>query len=135
MLPLPCSPPALPATEPSSTIGNATIPGLKNSPVITTMREAESFSMLPRMQTLWHSMFYTEEKKLDIRADWDSDKGIWATYIPYPGAQPLIVNYLRDDADVDPGDYSKCMKKKGYTIRAYEIPEITNIRMHGHPSY
>lgn len=99
------------------------------------MREAESFSMLPRMQTLWHSMFYTEEKKLDIRADWDSDKGIWATYIPYPGAQPLIVNYLRDDADVDPGDYSKCMKKKGYTIRAYEIPEITNIRMHGRPSY
>ena len=25
------------------------------------MREAESFSMMPRMKTLWHSMFYTEE--------------------------------------------------------------------------
>ena len=95
------------------------------------MREAESFSMMPRMKTLWHSMFYTEEQKLAIRADWDADKGIWATYIPYPGAQPLIVNYLRDDADVDPGDYSDCMKSKGYTIRSYEIPEITNIRLHG----
>ena len=72
-----------------------------------------------------------EEQKLAIRADWDADKGIWATYIPYPGAQPLIVNYLRDDADVDPGDYSDCMKSKGYTIRSYEIPEITNIRLHG----
>ena len=28
------------------------------------MREAESFNMMPRIKTLWHSMFYTEEKKI-----------------------------------------------------------------------
>lgn len=99
------------------------------------MREAEAFSMMPRLKTLWHSMFYTEEKKLAIRADWNADKGIWATYIPYPGAQPLIVNYLRDDSNVDPSDYSKCMHKRGYTNRSYEIPTITNIRLHGQSPY
>ena len=99
------------------------------------MREAESFSMMPRLKTLWHSMFYTEEHKLAVRADWESEKGIWATYVPYPGAQPLIVNYLRDDSNVSPKDYSKCMYKKGYTIRSYEIPTITNIKLHGQSNY
>ena len=97
------------------------------------MREAEAFSLMPRMRTMWHSMFYTEEQKVATRADWNADEGIWATYVPYPGAQPLIINYLRDDANVDPSDYSKCMYKKGYTIRSYEIPAITNIRLYGQP--
>ena len=98
------------------------------------MRQAEAFSMMPRLKTLWHYMFYSEEKKLYIRADWHADKGIWASYIPYPGAQPVIVNYLRDDADVSPRSYRNCMYNKGYTERSYEIPTITNIRLKGRPS-
>ena len=97
------------------------------------MHEAESFSMMPRLRTLWHSMFYSEETTLYTRADWDADKGIWATFIPYPGAQPLILNYLRDDSNVDADDYSDCMYKRGYTPRSYEIPSITNIRLYGQP--
>lgn len=95
------------------------------------MHEAESFKLMPRFKTLFHSMFYSEEEKLMIRADWDSERGIWATYIPYTGAQPLIVNYLRDDEDISPSEYSSCMQDRGYTFRNYEIPEITNIRLHG----
>lgn len=98
------------------------------------MHQAEAFKLLPRFKTLFHSMFYSEEEKLFVRADWNADRGIWATYVPYTGAQPLVVNYLRDDAEVDPADYSKCMRDRGYTIRNYDIPEITNIRLHGRPS-
>lgn len=97
------------------------------------MREAEAFSMMPRIRTLWHSIFYSEKQKVATRADWDAEKGIWATYIPYPGAQPIIINYLRDDSEVDADDYSECMHKKGYNIRSYEIPTITNIHVYGRP--
>ncbi len=99
------------------------------------MLEAEAFSMMPRIRTLWHSMFYTEEEKIAVRADWNAEKGIWATYVPYPGAQPLIVNYLRDDSNVNQSGYRKCMEKRGYTRRNYEIPTITNIRLHGKPAH
>lgn len=94
------------------------------------MREAEPFKILPRFKTFFHDMFYSEEQKLEVRADWDSEQGIWASYIPYTGAQPVVVNYLRDDSDADPATYSKCMTKKGYTTRSYDIPEITNIKLH-----
>ena len=94
------------------------------------MRESENLRILPRFSTLFHSIFYSEEEKLSIRADWDSRRGIWASYVPYSGAQPLIVNYLRDDSEVSPSDYKKCMKKLGYTIRNYDIPQITNVRLH-----
>ena len=87
------------------------------------MRKAEDFKLLPDVRT-W---FYTEEVKLDIRADWHADKGIWASYVPYPGAQPLIVNSLRNDYDSDPKKYRLCMEKKGYWHRTYNVPTHTNI--------
>jgi hypothetical protein len=87
------------------------------------LRIAEDFKFLPSIKN-W---LITEEARYDIRADWHSEKGIWATYVPYSGAQPLIVNSIRDDSDSSPKKYKKCMEKRGYTHRMYDIPEITNI--------
>ena len=67
---------------------------------------AKEFKLMPDFRT-W---FYSEETKLNTRADWKSSKGIWATYVPYEGAQPLIVNSRYDDDDISPANYSKCMK-------------------------
>ncbi len=87
---------------------------------------AKEFKLMPDFRT-W---FYTEETKLNTKADWNSTKGIWASYIPYPGAQPLIVNSRYDDDDINPKDYSKCMRSKGYWYREHDIPEITNINLY-----
>ena len=87
------------------------------------MREAEDFKFLPNIKN-W---FYTEEKRIDIRADWHSEKGIWASYVPYWGAQPLLVNSIRDDSDSSPKKYRKCMEKRGYSHRTHDIPSVTNI--------
>lgn len=87
------------------------------------MREAEDFKFLPNIK----SWFYSEEVRYDIRADWYSEKGIWASYVPYPGAQPLVVNSIRDDKDSSPRKYRKCMEAKGYTKRRTDIPSTTNI--------
>lgn len=78
----------------------------------------------------FRSWFYTEETKINIKADWNSDRGIWATYIPYDGAQPLIVNSRYDDIDMNPQEYVACMKQKGYWFRTHDIPEITNINLY-----
>jgi len=87
------------------------------------LRKAENWSWAPDL----NSWFYSEEAKLDIRADWHAERGIWATYVPYAGAQPLIVNSLRDDEDIKPQSYRECMEEKGYTHRNYDIPETTNL--------
>lgn len=87
---------------------------------------AKEFKLMPDFRT-W---FYSEETKLDTRADWKSTKGIWASYIPYEGAQPLTVNSRYDDDDISPADYSRCMKSKGYWARTHDIPEITNINLY-----
>ena len=42
------------------------------------MRQAEDFKLLPDVRT-W---FFSEEVKMNIRADWHSEKGIWASYVP-----------------------------------------------------
>ena len=39
---------------------------------------AKEFKLMPDFR----SWFYTEETKLDTRADWKSSKGIWASYVP-----------------------------------------------------
>ena len=62
------------------------------------MRQAEDFKLLPDVRT-W---FFSEEVKMNIRADWHSEKGIWASYVPYPGAMPVMVNSLRNDSDSSP---------------------------------
>ena len=54
-------------------------------------------------------------------------RGIWATYVPYPGAQPLIVNSLRDDENIKPKAYRECMENRGYAHRFTDIPETTNL--------
>ena len=87
------------------------------------LRQAENWSWAPDV----NSWFYSEEAKLDIRADWHAERGIWATYVPYPGAQPLIVNSLRDDEDIKPQEYRECMEDRGYTHRYHDIPETTNL--------
>ncbi|MBE6452347.1 MAG: hypothetical protein E7012_02520 [Alphaproteobacteria bacterium] len=88
--------------------------------------EAKDIQFIPD----FHGWFYTEEVKLDTRADWKSDKGIWASYIPYAGAQPLIVNSRHDDQDIDPAEYRDCMENLGYYHRFHHIPEITNINVY-----
>ena len=87
---------------------------------------AKEFKLMPDFR----SWFYTEETKLDTRADWKSSKGIWASYVPYPGAPPLIVNSRYDDDDISPKNYRKCMQSKGYWAREHDIPEITNINLY-----
>ena len=87
------------------------------------MRAAENWSWTPDI----NSWFYSEEAKLDIRADWHAERGIWATYVPYPGAQPLIVNSLRDDENIKPKAYRECMENRGYAHRFTDIPETTNL--------
>lgn len=87
------------------------------------LRKAEDFQLVPNVM----SWFYSEEVKLDVRADWHAKKGIWASYIPYPGAQPIVVNSLRDDVNIDPGDYRDCMERRGYWHRRYDIPTTSNI--------
>lgn len=88
--------------------------------------KAKEFTFIPDFR----SWFYTEETKLDTRFDWKSDKGIWASYVPYDGAQPIVVNSRYADEDINPKDYSVCMRSKGYWPRDYEIPEITNINLY-----
>ena len=89
------------------------------------MNQSQDFSFIPDFRT-W---FYSEESKLNIRVKWDSEKGIWASYIAYPGAMPVLVNYLQDDEDINPYEYKDCMEDLGYLTRYYERPEITNINV------
>nr|QIM10286.1 hypothetical protein PlAlph_0400 [uncultured Alphaproteobacteria bacterium] len=93
------------------------------------MQQAATFKFFPAAQKWFHSFFYTEEKNLEIRADWNGKSGIWASFIPYAGAQPVIVNMARpeDDDDIDYQAYVDCMEGRGYTARNYNIPEVTNI--------
>ena len=87
------------------------------------MRQAEDFKLLPDVRT-W---FFSEEVKMNIRADWHSEKGIWASYVPYPGARPVMVNSLRNDSDSSPRKYRLCMEDRGYWHRTYNLPSVTNI--------
>lgn len=94
------------------------------------MRIAENWHILPDLKNLLNS----EEFQYDIRADWHAKKGIWASYVPYPGAQPLVVNSIRDDSDTDPKKYRMCMENRGYWHRRYDIPETTNLYIY-RPQY
>ena len=87
------------------------------------MRQAEDFKLLPDVRT-W---FFSEEVKMNICPDWHSEKGIWASYVPYPGAMPVMVNSLRNDYDSSPKKYRLCMEDRGYWHRTYNLPSITNI--------
>ncbi len=87
------------------------------------LREAEGWFYIPDFSN-W---FYSEEYRYDIHVDWHKEKGIWASYVPYRGASPLLVNSIRDSERSDPKTYRLCMEKKGYWHRKYDIPSVTNI--------
>ena len=87
------------------------------------LKEAEGWFHWPDIS----SWFYTEEYRYNIHVDWHKEKGIWASYVPYRGASPLLVNSIRDSARSKPRDYRLCMEKKGYWHRTYDIPSVTNI--------
>ena len=87
------------------------------------MREAEDFRFLPDVR----SWFYSEEVTYNLRVDWHAEKGIWASYVQYPGAQPIMVNSIRKDDDSSPRKYRLCMEKKGYWHRTHDIPTTTNL--------
>jgi hypothetical protein len=87
------------------------------------LREAEGWFHWPNFK----SLFYSEEYRYDIHVDWHKEKGIWASYVPYRGASPLLVNSIRDSADSNPRDYRLCMEGKGYWHRTYDIPSTTNL--------
>lgn len=90
------------------------------------LRASEDMSWMPDIK----SWFYSEEARYDIRADWHSEKGVWASYVPYAGAQPLVTNSLRDDIDVNPRKYRLCMEARGYWHRTYDIPTTTSIHVY-----
>lgn len=87
------------------------------------LKKAEGWFHWPNLA----SWFYTEEYRYNIVVDWHKDKGIWASYVPYPGASPVLVNSIRDSADSNPRDYRLCMEGKGYWHRTYDIPSVTNV--------
>lgn len=87
------------------------------------MREAEAFKFFPNFR----SWFYTEEQRYNIVVKWHKEHGIWASFVPYPGAMPILVNSVRDDTDASPRKYQKCMLRKGYVERTTDIPGTTNL--------
>ena len=85
--------------------------------------KSKDFRWIPNVK----SWVMSEEASLEIRADWHADKGIWASYVAYPGAQPVVVNSLKSDFDASPRKYRVCMEKKGYWHRTSYLPSITNL--------
>lgn len=39
---------------------------------------------------------------------------VWASFIPYPGAQAIYVNDVNSSSTVDGADYVSCMESRGY---------------------
>ena len=91
--------------------------------------EAAQFKLIPFVKKWFHKIMYTEEVHLEIRADWNGKSGIWASFVPYPGAQPLMVNTPtpQDDDDINYQKYVNCMEARGYVTRIYDIPDSTNL--------
>ena len=87
------------------------------------MREAEPFKFWPSFK----SWFYTEEQRYNTVVKWHKEHGVWASFVPYPGAIPIMVNSVRDDTGVSPKKYQNCMIKKGYVERTTNIPEASNL--------
>ena len=87
------------------------------------MREAEPIKIFPRFR----SWFYTEEQRYEIVVKWHKENGIWASFVPYPGAMPIMVNSVRNDSKSSPRVYQKCMLRKGYVERTTDIPEASNL--------
>ena len=87
------------------------------------LRKAEGWFHWPNISN-W---FYSEEYRYNIHVNGHKEKGIWASYVPHRGADPILINSIRDSADSNPRDYRLCMEEKGYWHRTYDIPSVTNI--------
>jgi hypothetical protein len=87
------------------------------------MRKAESTRIIPDVR----GWFYSQEKQLNLRANWHAERGIWASYVATPGAMPVMVNSIRDDTRSNPRKYRLCMENRGYWHRTSNIPTTTNL--------
>ncbi len=61
--------------------------------------------------------FSGAEPKLKLRFDNDADNGIWADFIPFPGAHPVKVNSVHGDWSMSYDVYEACMEQRGYIQR------------------
>ncbi len=93
------------------------------------IEKAKTFKLFPAIKKFYSKVFRTEEKHFEILADWNGKSGVWASFIPYAGAQPIMVNVptREEDDDISPRKYVNCMTDRGYTTRNYEIPDVTNV--------
>ena len=80
------------------------------------MRKAEGFHVPD-----FRSWFFSEEVKLDLRANWHADRGIWASYVAYPGAQPVLVRSMRENDGSSPRKYRVCMEDRGYQYKPQRV--------------
>lgn len=91
------------------------------------MKQAEDFRFMPDIG----SWFYSEEMQLNLRAKFHAEKGIWASYVAYPGAQPVMVRSIKSDSgDTSPRKYRICMESRGYWHRTSNIPTHSNLFMY-----
>ncbi len=56
-------------------------------------------------------------KDMELRFDNESDHGIWAQFVPFPGAQPVHVNSVAGDWSMSYDAYEECMRERHYTER------------------
>lgn len=83
----------------------------------------ESSDLLPD----WPDWLTFGTKKLNTRADWDG-RGIWASYVPYVGAEPVLVNSNQKDFATSTTAYSGCMRVRGYRTRRLNLHEASHIK-------
>lgn len=55
--------------------------------------------------------------ELELRFDNESEHGIWAQFVPMPGAQPVYVNSVAGDWSMSYGLYEDCMEARNYVQR------------------
>ncbi len=68
----------------------------------------------------WPEIFGALQSKGDefnMRFDNNAPSGVWANFIPFPGAQPIYMNSKEDDWSVDYDAYEECMTARHYHQR------------------
>ncbi|MGD9638486.1 MAG: hypothetical protein AB7U85_05455 [Alphaproteobacteria bacterium] len=86
------------------------------------MRKADFFPWrVPKLKDLF------EKRRLELRARWEDSNGIWASYVPYEGADAVTVNYDKRSNMVSSTMYKSCMKKKGY-VQNKSVNYTSNIK-------
>ena len=60
-------------------------------------------------------------KPLKLRARWEDHNGVWASYVPHRGADPVTVNYRKRSNTVSPYIYQRCMRSIGYVENPYLV--------------